>query len=72
MRNVISGNSQDGVLITKNQNMVEGNFIGADSTGTLAVPNDGNGIEVNSSSSNTIGGAAQPETRSLETAARAS
>lgn len=39
--NVISGNKQDGVLITtdSHHNTVQQNFIGTDYTGTIAVPN---------------------------------
>ncbi len=56
-RNIISGNVGDGILLSAGalNNQVEGNFIGADSSGTVAVSNDGDGIEVNSSSSNRIG-----------------
>jgi titin len=55
-RNVISANTQDGVLITGNQNVVEGNYVGTGETGTEALGNGSSGVEVNSSSDNTIGG----------------
>ncbi len=55
-RNVVSGNSQDGILITGNQNVVEGNYVGTDSTGTTALSNGLNGIEIDDSDSNIIGG----------------
>jgi hypothetical protein len=57
-RNVISGNGANdaGVFIEGQDNLVEGNFIGTDFTGTVAVGN-GVGVEVTySGSSNTIGG----------------
>ena len=53
--NNISGNTQDGILISGNQNMVEGNYIGTDATGTQPQGN-GIGVEILGSSSNTIGG----------------
>jgi hypothetical protein len=61
-RNVISGNSSHGVSIGSfasdtiaTLNVVEGNFIGTDLTGTLALGNGGDGIEINGVI-NTIGG----------------
>jgi hypothetical protein len=63
-RNIISGNNTEGVDISNdldttgvNNNVVEGNFIGTDVTGTVAVPNGGIGVRVNNSL-NTIGGTA--------------
>ena len=56
--NVISGNSGDGVDIADDgttSNVVAGNKIGTDSTGSLARPN-AVGIEVDDVSGNTIGG----------------
>jgi hypothetical protein len=63
-RNVISGNGGDGVLIGNQNgfpdttgNIVQGNFIGTDANGTLALGNSANGINIfNSATSNTIGG----------------
>jgi hypothetical protein len=60
-RNVISGNSRDGVNLTATHgNVVEGNYIGTDVTGTSAVGN-GEGVYItyvstSPSTSNTIGG----------------
>ena len=57
--NLISGNTGDGVEITGSGttgNLVAGNFIGTDWTGTVAIGN-GTGVEVDSSATgNTIGG----------------
>ena len=38
-------------------NTITGNFIGTDTTGTTALPNDGSGIYIVNSATNTIGGA---------------
>jgi parallel beta-helix repeat protein len=55
-RNVISGNTNDGVLISgANQNLVEGNYVGTDVTGSIGIPN-ATGIETVQSTGNTIGG----------------
>jgi hypothetical protein len=61
-RNVISGNAWAGLVIDGDNNTVQGNLIGADVTGTTAIPN-GNGIGGGmligqSSDNNTIGGMA--------------
>ena len=66
-RNVISGNHQDGVDIAGDSgpigNLVQGNYIGTDSTGTVAVSNGRSGVRIgspvgstDSASNNTIGG----------------
>ncbi|HXG10778.1 MAG TPA: Calx-beta domain-containing protein, partial [Gemmataceae bacterium] len=58
-RNVISGNDANGVLISDlNQtgNLVQGNFIGTDVTGTAALGNDFDGIRIENSPNNTVGG----------------
>ena len=56
--NVISGNSNDGIYITtanSSGNTIVANFIGTNATGTAAIGNGFDGVEVNASS-NTIGG----------------
>ncbi len=61
MRNVISGNYQDGIYITESEkNIIIGNFIGTDRTGTESIPNgrDGkhSGIHLGSGSAFTVVG----------------
>jgi titin len=58
-RNVISGNSFDGVTIVgagTNGNVVEGNFIGTNVSGTAAVLNSQQGVSLFGGSNNVIGG----------------
>ncbi len=58
--NVISGNTGDGVRISgpgATGNVVQGNFIGTNATGTAALPNVGSGVRL-SGASNTVGGTA--------------
>ena len=52
--NVISSNRGPGLAITGSHNLVEGNMIGTDVTGTLRLPND-SGISI-TGDDNTIGG----------------
>jgi CSLREA domain-containing protein len=55
--NVIKGNGSDGILIQEGgNNLIKGNFIGVDIAGTDVQPNEGNGIRVNQSNFNHIGG----------------
>ena len=62
--NVVSGNANDGVELSgagTSDNIVAGNDIGTDSTGTLALGNSKAGIEDDSSATdNTIGGTWPP------------
>jgi uncharacterized repeat protein (TIGR01451 family)/CSLREA domain-containing protein len=55
-RNVISGNTNRGIIITANGNSVQGNFIGTNRNGTAAVPNLANGIQITGGADNIIGG----------------
>ncbi len=57
-RNVVSGNNWDGVrLINSAGNLVEGNYIGLDATGTSGLANAASGVAVyGGASDNTIGG----------------
>jgi hypothetical protein len=60
--NVIANNVLDGVHLANSGvsgNLVDGNFIGTDSTGALARGNQGNGVAiVNGAAANTVGGSA--------------
>jgi parallel beta-helix repeat protein len=59
--NLLSGNSQDGVLINDSGtagNVVQGNRIGTDAAGTANLGNGGAGVDIISTSNNAIGGSA--------------
>jgi hypothetical protein len=58
-RNVVSGNSLIGVLITADGTLVAGNYVGTDVTGTRAVPNP-NGIQVGGSFTTSLIGGTVP------------
>jgi len=58
-RNVISGNGNDGIFLSgagSSGNIVQGNFLGTDPTGTLDVGNSADGVIINNGASNLIGG----------------
>ncbi len=57
-RNVISGNGSDGVLFdaSSNNNYIQGNYIGTNASGTAAVGNTFDGVYINYSTGNSIGG----------------
>ena len=55
LRNLISGNGTDGVRVNNGDDQViAGNLIGTDITGTLAIPNNGYGIQMLGSVNNLI------------------
>ena len=54
-RNLISGNVGAGISVAFSGNLVQGNFIGLDATGTAPLGNGDRGVSVNGSS-NTVGG----------------
>ncbi|MFM9912173.1 MAG: cadherin domain-containing protein [Methylophilaceae bacterium] len=54
-RNVISGNNNDGIRVRTNSNLIQGNYIGTDFTGTVDLGNTQAGIEIdNGGSSNSV------------------
>ena len=58
-RNVISGNTSQGVSIGYSPtygNIVEGNYIGLNPAGTVAIPNTESGVDIFNANSNVIGG----------------
>jgi len=57
-RNVISGNGHWGVSIFDPSNVVQGNFIGTDVSGSGTLGNGENGVYIYQANSNTIGGVA--------------
>jgi hypothetical protein len=66
-RNIISGNDGNGILIAEDscENLMQGNYIGTDITGTTSLGNEGDGISLdNIADNNTIGGT-MPEARNL-------
>ncbi len=54
-RNVISGNSQEGIELSTSSSVIEGNFIGTDATGTFALGNE-YGVDLYDASDVTVGG----------------
>ena len=58
--NVISGNSQEGIIIKgadSTGNVIAGNLVGTDSSGTLAIPNTQDGVRIEDGAHhNTVGG----------------
>jgi parallel beta-helix repeat protein len=58
-RNIISGNGGSGVSLLglgTADNLVQGNYVGTDTSGSLAIPNAGDGVTVSAAPANTIGG----------------
>ena len=58
-RNIISGNDNVGIYLTEskaNNNLIQGNYIGSDVTGTKDLGNTNNGVAILNASNNTVGG----------------
>src|SRR5439155_199601 len=56
-RNVISGNTGDGIDIVSGPSTIQGNYIGTNAAGTSAVGNTGDGVKISDSGGScTIGG----------------
>ena len=64
-RNVISGNSQNGVMVGGSGHSILGNFIGTTVTGTAPLPNLIDGVAIQNSSNNTIGGVAAGQANTI-------
>jgi CSLREA domain-containing protein len=56
MRNIISGNADDGVHVLSGSILIQGNYIGTDVTGMLDLGNQANGVKVFGIDSVQIGG----------------
>lgn len=54
--NVVSGGNDTGIYISKGTNLVQGNLIGVNVTGTNALKNNNNGIVIDTCGGNLIGG----------------
>jgi CSLREA domain-containing protein len=59
-RNILSGNTEDGVYVTStgtDSNVIAGNYIGTDINGSAAIPNGDRGVQIESGAANTtVGG----------------
>ena len=62
--NLISGNGADGIFLGSPGHTIQGNLIGTDVSGTLALPNSSDGIETSRADRTLIGGTT-PEARNV-------
>ena len=58
VRNIVSGNMADGIRLTNNaaNNIIQGNYVGTDRTGSRALANTQDGVFVEDSPGNSVGG----------------
>jgi len=64
-RNIISGNDTSNIILSNaNENIIEGNLIGTDSTGKFGIDNHSTGFWISNSNNNIIGGT-NPGSRNL-------
>ncbi len=54
--NVVSGNAGTGIIVSGHRNEISHNLIGTDYTGTLAIGNDRNGVQISGGNENYVGG----------------
>ena len=67
-RNVISGNSYVGISIWDpgtSHNIIQGNYIGTDASGTFALPNSAEGVRISSGASHTLIGGTEDSARNV-------
>ncbi|NKB24150.1 MAG: hypothetical protein GKR87_07205 [Kiritimatiellae bacterium] len=64
-RNVCYSNASQGIQLSGNGNMILGNYIGTDPTGTQKFGNDAGGIQIETSSGTTIGSSMPGATRQI-------
>jgi gliding motility-associated-like protein len=55
-RNIIAGCNYNGVVLSGDNNTIQGNYIGTDVSGTMDLGNSRNGIWINGGSNNLVGG----------------
>ena len=58
--NIVSGNFNDGILITGGNNLVRGNYVGLNRDGNVAIGNRESGVNMRTSSGNIVGTPSTP------------
>lgn len=64
-RNIISGNTGVGITLRGSANIVQGNYIGTDISGTVAIPNGMEGIWIAPTGVDNVVGGSSPEERNV-------